>query len=77
VRGREVISRIEKAQYGQNKACELLRIRGSHHIFECSCGEEVCKTSVPNHGSKDLGTGLLHDIEKDLEPCLGKGWLLG
>lgn len=49
--------------------------RGPHIFFECVCGSRTCQTTVPDHGSKDLGTGLLHSIEADLEPCLGKGWL--
>ena len=34
------------------------------------------KTTVPIHGG-DLGRGLLGAIEKDLEPCFGRKWLLG
>jgi predicted RNA binding protein YcfA (HicA-like mRNA interferase family) len=54
---------------------------GSHIVIRCNCardeGEEpvVCTTVVPDHGPKDLGAGLLRAIERDLEPCLGKGWL--
>jgi predicted RNA binding protein YcfA (HicA-like mRNA interferase family) len=77
VRARDVISKIEKAKCGEGKACAELRVRGSHHFFECSCKDQTCRTSVPDHRSKDLGTGLLHSIEKDLEPCLGERWLLG
>lgn len=29
----------------------------------------------PVHASEDLGAGLVPAIERDLEPCLGKGWL--
>ena len=64
------------------KATELLRIlrklgcvevrqKGSH--VRVKCGN--CLTTVPVHSGEDLGTGLLNSIEKDLEPCLGKGWL--
>ena len=35
----------------------------------------MCITVVPDHGPQDLGAGLLRAIERDLEPCLGKGWL--
>jgi predicted RNA binding protein YcfA (HicA-like mRNA interferase family) len=70
VRARDVIRKIE-----QSKRCRLVRQRGSHKLFECRSGETVCRTTVPDHGSHDLGTALLHAIEKDLEPCLGKGWL--
>ncbi|HSN15464.1 MAG TPA: type II toxin-antitoxin system HicA family toxin [Anaeromyxobacteraceae bacterium] len=45
--------------------------RGSHVRF----GVGACNTTVPNHKGEDIKTGTLHAIEKDLEPCLGKGWL--
>jgi len=71
VRARDAIRKIE-----QSGKCRLTRQRGSHKLFECREGDgRVCRTSLPDHGSHDLGTGLLHAIEKDLEPCLGKGWL--
>ena len=50
-----------------------LRQKGSHARFQCACGGN--KTTVPVH-SGDLGRGLLGAIEKDLEPCFGKKWLL-
>ena len=34
-----------------------------------------CVTTVPVHAGEDIGPGLLRRIERDLEPCLGKGWL--
>ena len=37
------------------------------------CGR--CVTTVPVHAGEDIGPGLLRRIERDLEPCLGKGWL--
>ena len=51
--------------------CEELRQKGSH--VSMKCGE--CRTTVPVHAGEDLGKGLLRAIERDLEPCLGKGWL--
>lgn len=39
----------------------------------CRCGQ--CVTTVPIHAGEDIGPGLLRRIERDLEPCLGKGWL--
>lgn len=53
--------------------CETVRQRGSH--LRVRCGK--CSTTVPVHAGEDLGKGLLRSIEKDLEPCLGKGWLNG
>jgi predicted RNA binding protein YcfA (HicA-like mRNA interferase family) len=45
--------------------------RGSHLRIECG----RCVTTVPVHAGEDIGPGLLRQIERDLEPCLGKGWL--
>ena len=33
-----------------------------------------CVTTVPVHNT-DLGKGILRAIERDLEPCMGKGWM--
>lgn len=51
--------------------CSEVRQRGSHLIVRCG----KCQTAVPVHQGEDLGRGLLRSIERDLEPCLGKGWL--
>lgn len=51
--------------------CTEVRRRGSHVRVRCS----ECYTTVPVHAGEDLGPGLLRAIERDLEPCLGKGWL--
>lgn len=51
--------------------CVVVRQKGSH--VRVRCGK--CSTSVPAHKGEDIGTGLLASIERDLEPCLGKGWL--
>ncbi len=51
--------------------CVETRQRGSHLRVECG----RCVTTVPVHTGEDIGTGLLRRIERDLEPCLGKGWL--
>lgn len=51
--------------------CVELRQKGSH--VRVQCGQ--CFTTVPVHAGEDLGRGLLRAIERDLEPCLGKGWL--
>jgi predicted RNA binding protein YcfA (HicA-like mRNA interferase family) len=55
----------------QPKGGEVLRRKGSH--VRVRAGE--CFTTVPDHGSRDLPPGTLRAIERDLEPCLGKGWL--
>ena len=45
--------------------------RGSH--VKVRCGR--CRTTVPVHAGEDLGPGLLAQIGRDLEPCLGERWL--
>ena len=54
-----------------SKDCSEVRQKGSHLRVECSS----CVTTIPVHAGEDLGPGLLRRIERDLEPCLGKGWL--
>ena len=54
-----------------SKDCSKVRQKGSHLRVECSS----CVTTIPVHAGEDLGPGLLRRIERDLEPCLGKGWL--
>ena len=39
------------------------------------CG--MCNTTVPVHAGEDLGKGLLKQIERDLDSCLGTGWRKG
>ena len=66
------------------RARELLRIlkdrgcvvvsRESSHI-KVRCGE--CVTTVPDHKGEDIKKGTLHAIQRQLERCLGKGWLTG
>jgi predicted RNA binding protein YcfA (HicA-like mRNA interferase family) len=51
--------------------CEEVRQSGSHVRVKFG----ACFTTVPVHAGEDLGKGLLRAIERDLEPCLGKGWL--
>jgi predicted RNA binding protein YcfA (HicA-like mRNA interferase family) len=51
--------------------CVERRQRGSHLRIECG----QCVTTVPVHASEHVGPGLLRRIERDWEPCLGKGWL--
>jgi predicted RNA binding protein YcfA (HicA-like mRNA interferase family) len=51
--------------------CKEVRHKGSH--LRVDCGN--CRTTVPVHKGEDLKPGTLRQIERDLEPCLGKGWL--
>jgi predicted RNA binding protein YcfA (HicA-like mRNA interferase family) len=52
-------------------SCVEVRQKGSHVRVRCG----TCSTTVPVHQGEDLGKGLLKQIERDLEGCLGKGWL--
>jgi predicted RNA binding protein YcfA (HicA-like mRNA interferase family) len=50
---------------------EVVRQSGSHVIVRAG----TCQTVVPKHGG-DIPAGTLRAIERDLEECLGKGWLI-
>jgi predicted RNA binding protein YcfA (HicA-like mRNA interferase family) len=49
---------------------ERVRQKGSH--VRMRAGD--CFTTVPIH-NRDVPKGLIRGIERDLEPCLGEGWL--
>ncbi|MBX9724430.1 MAG: type II toxin-antitoxin system HicA family toxin [Candidatus Obscuribacterales bacterium] len=55
----------------KDHGCVQVRQKGSHIRIQC----RNCSTTVPYHPGEDLGRGLLKQIEKDLAPCLGQGWL--
>jgi predicted RNA binding protein YcfA (HicA-like mRNA interferase family) len=55
----------------RSKGCTEVRQKGSHVRVQCG----TCVTTVPVHAGEDIGKGLLRKIERDLEPCLGKGWM--
>jgi predicted RNA binding protein YcfA (HicA-like mRNA interferase family) len=50
--------------------CTEVRQSGSHVIVRCWS----CQTVVAMHPG-DISKGTLKAIEKQLEPCLGKGWM--
>jgi predicted RNA binding protein YcfA (HicA-like mRNA interferase family) len=50
--------------------CAQVRYIGSHVIARCG----RCQTVVPKRGG-DIRPGTLRSIVRDLEPCLGEGWL--
>ena len=62
---REVLKRMKQA------GVVVVRQRGSH--IRVQYGE--CYSTVADHGADDIPAGTLRAIERDLEPCLGKGWL--
>ena len=51
--------------------CTETRQKGSHVRVECG----TCVTTVPVHAGDTLPAGTLSKIQRDLAPCLGKGWL--
>ena len=63
--GKDLIRKLKQL------GCVEVRQRGSH--VRVRCGK--CMTTVPVHAGEDLGPGLLSQIERDLEPCLGEKWL--
>ncbi len=52
--GKEIIKLLEK--YGW----EVLRVNGSHHRL----GKDNLRTTVSVHGNRDIGKGLLAEIER-------------
>jgi predicted RNA binding protein YcfA (HicA-like mRNA interferase family) len=66
MKAREVLQKIKQG------GCAVVRQKGSHAFIRCPNG---CTTVLPMHAGEDLKIGLLKAIEKDLEACLGKGWL--
>ncbi|MCI0634882.1 MAG: type II toxin-antitoxin system HicA family toxin [Actinobacteria bacterium] len=65
MRGRELL-RILRKQFD----CREVRQRGSHVIVRCGS----CRSTIPVHAGEDLRPGLLLQIQRDLEPCLGVRW---
>lgn len=64
------------------KTRDLLKILRSHGCVEVRrnathirvrCGN--CFSTVVDHKGKEIPKGTLRGIARDLEPCLGKGWL--
>lgn len=53
----------------------MVRQRGSHRRWQLTATDgAVVYATVPNHPGKDIPPGTLRNIEKQLEPALGKGW---
>ncbi len=52
--GKEIIKHLEK--YGW----EVLRVCGRHHRMS----KDNLRTTVPVHGNRDIGRGLLAEIER-------------
>ncbi|HSW92898.1 MAG TPA: type II toxin-antitoxin system HicA family toxin [Gammaproteobacteria bacterium] len=52
--GKEIIKMLEKQGW------QVLRVNGSHHRM----GKDSMRTTVPVHGKRDIGKGLIAAIEK-------------
>jgi len=57
----------------ERQGCIVLRQRGYHVRIRCG----RCYSTDSVHAGEDLGPGLLAKIKRDLDPCLGEGWLKG
>jgi predicted RNA binding protein YcfA (HicA-like mRNA interferase family) len=69
MRAREVCRRIERL------GGEYLRTRGAHRTYVIRYGERGrILTRVSIHPG-DIPPGTLRQIERDLAPIFGKGWL--
>ena len=65
ITGKELLRLLKR------KGCTVTPGKGSH--FRVDCG--ACVTTVAAHASETIPEGTLSRIKRDLEPCLGKGWL--
>jgi predicted RNA binding protein YcfA (HicA-like mRNA interferase family) len=52
-----------------------VRTVGSHKRYRVISADVAASTAVPQHPG-DIPHGTLRKIQKDLEPALGKGWLI-
>lgn len=68
MKAREVNRKIESL------GGSILRQRGSHRMYIVTLNGETRRTTVAQHPG-DIPKGTLHQIEKDLSPVLGEGWL--
>lgn len=57
----------------RSKGCTVSKGKGSHVKVECG----RCRSVIPVHQGEDIKPGTLRAIERQLELCLGKGWLRG
>jgi predicted RNA binding protein YcfA (HicA-like mRNA interferase family) len=63
--GKELLRLLKKM------GCVETRRQGSHVRVECG----DCVTTVAVHAGETIPIGTLTQIERDLAPCLGKGWM--
>jgi predicted RNA binding protein YcfA (HicA-like mRNA interferase family) len=54
----------------RQRGCVEVRQVGSHLTLRC----DECVATIAVH-TGDIPIGTLRKIERDFEPCLGKGWL--
>ncbi|TVR20065.1 MAG: addiction module toxin, HicA family [Anaerolineaceae bacterium] len=53
----------------------VVRIRGSHHIMKRVVDGHTQTVNVPVHGNKDLGTGMLKRLYRDLQRYISEDGL--
>lgn len=59
---------ISRAASAKGVRFELVREGAKHQLWRCGSAT----TAIPRHS--EIGTGLVVEIRKDLEPALGKDW---
>lgn len=69
MRAREVNRKIE------NLGGVHVRTVGSHKRYRVERNGVTASTAVPQHPG-DIPKGTMRKIQADLQPALGKGWLL-
>lgn len=74
MKSREVNARIEAL------GGKLTRQRGSHRRYEVTYTDEdgeqrTVYTTVQQHAARDIPTGTLAAIQRDLAPAFGRRWL--
>lgn len=56
------VSGRDMVRFLESEGFSLVRVRGSHHFF----ARDELRTSVPVHGNRDLKTGTLRSILRDI-----------
>ncbi len=65
MRARDLLRRLRAL------GCTVVAGKGSHVKVRCG----ACLSVIPVHQGEELKKGTLRAIERQLEPCLGEGWL--
>lgn len=66
MRARDILKRLKELK------CVAVRQTESHVMMRC----KTCQAPIPVHPSYEIKQWLAYQIEAELEPCLGKRWLM-